>query len=346
MASSRISEQNPPNIDVTRSSVAYGDRAIPKLKRELAGDDDQVRLQALRSLCDKLRNPMNVKEATDEGIAQETPTLLKHSLVEVRRLAAQLLVIVSNHPVGRDSILANGLLTPISQSFDDADVLVREGVHRVTQNVTLIAGGVHKVLEMNLTATLVTKLDQESDTLIKEHILATLHNCMKVNTAPCLATPAIQVFVGHMTHTNAAIRAGACLALTDATFPLEGKEQAVKYNAIPQLVELLQDGDTDVRARAASSLMTVCITTEAKKVVVETDVVDRLGALLDDASTSVKLAAVKAITTIADAPEARRDFRHYVDKLEEIKGIKLTSFDPDALTKAVEKAIASIQWKP
>eukprot|EP00049_Salpingoeca_infusionum_P008169 m.132311 g.132311 ORF g.132311 m.132311 type:complete len:133 (-) comp13932_c0_seq2:1562-1960(-) len=67
MASSRISEQNPPNIDVTRSSVAYGDRAIPKLKRELAGDDDQVRLQALRSLCDKLRNPMNVKEATDEG---------------------------------------------------------------------------------------------------------------------------------------------------------------------------------------------------------------------------------------------------------------------------------------
>ena len=40
------------------------------------------------------------------------------------------------------------------------------------------------------------------------------------------------------------------------SFPLDGKDKAVDVGAIPELVLLLKDDNTDVRAQAAGAIMT------------------------------------------------------------------------------------------
>lgn len=40
------------------------------------------------------------------------------------------------------------------------------------------------------------------------------------------------------------------------SFPLDGKDKAVDVGAIPELVSLLADDNTDVRAQAAGAIMT------------------------------------------------------------------------------------------
>ncbi|XP_077868637.1 radial spoke head 14 homolog, partial [Saccoglossus kowalevskii] len=63
MATTRISAQLPPNIDVTKSPLAYGDRALPRLNRELKDGELIVRQKALRTLCDYLHDPEHIAEA-------------------------------------------------------------------------------------------------------------------------------------------------------------------------------------------------------------------------------------------------------------------------------------------
>ena len=40
------------------------------------------------------------------------------------------------------------------------------------------------------------------------------------------------------------------------SFPLDGKDKAVDVGAMPELVSLLKDDNTDVRAQAAGAIMT------------------------------------------------------------------------------------------
>lgn len=46
----------------------------------------------------------------------------------------------------------------------------------------------------------------------------------------------------------------SCFVL--CSFPLDGKDKAVDVGAMPELVSLLKDDDTDVRAQAAGAIMT------------------------------------------------------------------------------------------
>ena len=46
----------------------------------------------------------------------------------------------------------------------------------------------------------------------------------------------------------------SCFVL--CSFPLDGKDKAVDVGAMPELVSLLKDDNTDVRAQAAGAIMT------------------------------------------------------------------------------------------
>lgn len=67
MASAQVSLNPPKDIDPTRAWVAFGDRGLPKLNRELTAEPLAVRQRALNSLCDLVRRPDNVQSALDAG---------------------------------------------------------------------------------------------------------------------------------------------------------------------------------------------------------------------------------------------------------------------------------------
>lgn len=67
MAHTRISANLPPNIDPTKAPLAFGRRALPKLKEELRSPELLTQQQALMSLCDLVHNPEIVYQALEIG---------------------------------------------------------------------------------------------------------------------------------------------------------------------------------------------------------------------------------------------------------------------------------------
>ncbi|EGD73798.1 hypothetical protein PTSG_05490 [Salpingoeca rosetta] len=109
-----------------------------------------------------------------------------------------------------------------------------------------------------------------------------------------------------------------------------------------------QDSDANprVRAQCAGAIMSLAITTEGKQAAMGAGVTDTLPPLLRDSSSSVVLAAIKAITTVADHPQARRRFSGLVDQLAALKASHKSGLDESAFERAIDKAIATITWKP
>lgn len=67
MATTKVSQSLPPNIDPTNAPLAFGTRALPKLNRELQDDSLITRQRALMALCDQVHNPEKVHESINVG---------------------------------------------------------------------------------------------------------------------------------------------------------------------------------------------------------------------------------------------------------------------------------------
>eukprot|EP01147_Barroeca_monosierra_P000471 gene471-7863_t len=346
MAGTRISDNLPPLLDVTKASVAYGDRALPKLHRELKGNDLLVIQQALRSLSDIIRNPTHLQSAIDEGIQTACRHLLRHDDLVVRQLSLQLVSHVANHAVGRNALLSADYIPALTERFLDQEPTVRWYAHRVINQLSTMPQGAIRILEADLSSTLVDHLVKEDDIDTKVEILTALHNCLKCNADPLLATNIMTVVVGLLSHSHDALREAASVVLTGLSFPLEGKRQGVASGAVKAALQLHDDSNSRIRAQCAAATMSLAITTEGKHAAVADGATQILPSLLDDESDSVVLAAVKAITTLTEHPEARSSFLPLLKKLQAVKEKYIGHIQGDAICRAVDKAIETIQWCP
>lgn len=67
MAHTVISAKYPPHIDPTKAPIAYGDRALPRMNRELQDSNLLLRQRAVMSLCDYIHDPEHIASAIREG---------------------------------------------------------------------------------------------------------------------------------------------------------------------------------------------------------------------------------------------------------------------------------------
>lgn len=114
MAAPRISA-NLPLYDPSKSSLAFGNRALPKLNRELQSLDVAVRQQALLLLADVLHKRENLVTALKEGIPTSLKQLLSDKNATIRQRSAHALGIIAQHALGRLALLENGILPALSQ---------------------------------------------------------------------------------------------------------------------------------------------------------------------------------------------------------------------------------------
>ena len=68
-------------------------------------------------------------------------------------------------------------------------------------------------------------------------------------------SPSLHWLAALLAHADDSVRAGACRAIMDLSFPLEGKDQAVDRGAVPAVTALLEDPIGSLRAAAAGALM-------------------------------------------------------------------------------------------
>lgn len=341
MAATVISAQYPPLIDPTRTPLAYGDRALPKLNRQLKDANLLTRQRAVMSLCDFLHDPEHIADAIREGIPQTLKKLLADGDLTVRQRSTECLYVIGGHAIGRDALLDEEVIISLAKLFDDKEPIARKNAHQAIEMVSETAPGAEGIVNAKLVPNLVNKLREEHDE-IKELILDTLHFCMRVDTTAALANKAMEVFTELLKHKSAVIRSKAARDIMDLSVPLEGKDKAVEVKCVPILVELLTDTSSDsIRSSAAGAIMMIAITTKGKYTALDANAISALVENVAHTNSEVRLNSLKALTCLSEAPEGRKQLLEHVDK------IKTKCEDPiPAVVKAAEIAVKVITWKP
>ncbi|XP_029475990.1 radial spoke head 14 homolog [Rhinatrema bivittatum] len=340
MAHTRISPYWPPNIDPTKAPIAFGERALPKLKEELQNPELLTRQRALRALTDLMHDPEFAYEAIALGFLDNLKVLLFDKDNTVRQSTTEVFSILATHNVGRNGFLRSEVIIPLSQLLDDPVDFCRRNVHKTFELLSELPDGAAGLVNANLVTQLVLKLRTELEE-IQELILSTLHFCVQVEAFQALNAGAVSVLKEKLSHSSVSIRSKAARALMGITIPLEGKNRVCDEDVIPLLVQLLKDQDAQVRANAAGALMNAIITTQGKYAALNADAITALLPLVNDELSKVRLNAIKTLTSLSEAPEGRKVLLENVDQL------RGQLHDPsEAVRRATEIAIQTIQWKP
>lgn len=340
MAGTVISAKYPPHIDITRTPLAYGNRALPRLNRELNDDTLLTRQRAVMSLCDYLHDPEHISSAVKEGIVESLKILLCDNDVTVRQKSTECLYVIASHAIGRQAIVTYDVIKPLAKLFNDPEDIVRLNAHRAIEMVSESNIAAVGIIDVRLVPILIQKLKTELDE-IKELILDTLHYTMKVDVRDALENEAMAVFTSLLGHGSEKIRFQAARNIMDLSVVLLGKDQAVECQCMSPLVQLLNDDGTRVRANAAGAIMMITITTKGKYTALEANAIEPLVNLVDDENSEVRANALKALTCLSEAPEGRKILLGSVEK------IKRRQVDTiPAVAKAADIAVKKILWKP
>ncbi|XP_059162008.1 radial spoke head 14 homolog [Physella acuta] len=340
MASTLISAKYPTNIDPTRTPLAYGNRAIPRLNRELNDENLLVRQRAVMSLCDHLHDPEHIAESIRNGIDKSLKNLLKDPDITVRQKATECLCVMSGHALGRDSFLENQTIFPVALLFNDPEPIARKNAHMCLMRISETPPGADGIVQAQFVDLLVKKLEIEMDN-IKEIILDTLHFCMRVDTLSALEANAMEAFTLLLKHELPTIRFKAARDIMDLSVPLAGKDRAVACGALQLLKDMLKDPTPEVRANAAGAIMTITITTKGKYTAIHALTIPSLVSLVDDLNSEVRLNAIKALTCLSEAPEGRQELLQHVDKIRNHMKDNIQS-----VANAAKTAVKVITWLP
>lgn len=332
-----------PIYDPTKSSLAYGDRALPKLNRELQSSDLRVRQQALLLLADVLHRRENVASALREGIAHSLKELLADEDGLVRERAAKVLCNIAQHSLGRQAFLQEDIITALSKLFSDALFEVRVNAHSAVEMCARNTEGARGTVVAGLVPLCVEKLVKEDTSKLKEIILETLHWCFIVDTTDGLACDVITICQDLLEHTQPNIRGQAARLVYDLSVPLEGKEAACAVEGcIPKLIKLLDGHLVFMRAQALAALMSIAVITDGKHAILTPEVLERLKELLEDESSEVRLNTIKLLSLLAETPQGKESMKSAMQKLQEMS----VQDESDMVKKTAYTATRIIQWLP
>eukprot|EP00035_Acanthoeca_spectabilis_P005503 m.114463 g.114463 ORF g.114463 m.114463 type:complete len:359 (+) comp13053_c0_seq2:6548-7624(+) len=351
LLNSRISLEPPAGVDPTKTTPAFGDRAIPRISRELdQTKNDMITVQrALFTLCDMLRNPNSVSEAISAGIPGQLGHLSNNGNPVVREKATEGLCHFSGHAIGRTTIVSQELIPILAKRFLDAEAIVRLNTHECVERVSKSVEGATAVLRLGLVPHLVRQAGEEEEVQIKEVVLNTLHSTAQVDSIPSLTSGGISTYMTLLDHEAPSVVWRAALNIMDASITTAGKNEACSRGAVDKLVQLL-DGATaempEVVSAVCSALMSITITTMGKQVAVKAGLVERLSGLLSSKDERVLLAGVKLITTTSEAPEAREALKSVVPRLTALTKYRGDRLDEMAVARSAQTAIDTITWTP
>uniref|UniRef100_A0A663MAC3 Radial spoke head 14 homolog n=1 Tax=Athene cunicularia TaxID=194338 RepID=A0A663MAC3_ATHCN len=322
MAHARISASLPPDIDPTKAPIAFGRRALPKLREELHSPELLTQQRALMALCDLVHDPENVYQAIEIGFLDNLKTLLLHRDSTVRQKTTEILCIMAMHNVGRQGLIQNGVISALTELLDDPVDICRKNTHQIFEMMAKLYEGAVDILRAGLIPLLVFKLETEPDE-IQELILDTLSNSLRVEASEALAT-------------------GAVIILKEKNLSIILKGKGVLCEEVtPALVSLLEDSDPQVQASAAGALMFATVKPQGRFSALAAEAIPPLLKLVAEETIKARLSAIKTLTMLAELPEGRKTLLDHIDTFQQCLN------DPcEAVKRAAKIAISVIKWKP
>ncbi|XP_048855882.1 radial spoke head 14 homolog [Brienomyrus brachyistius] len=343
MSSTRTSAMPPPDMDPSKAQVAFGNRALPRLMRQLQDTRLLTRQRALAALCDLVHDPERAYEVTEAGCLEKLKALLQDEDTAVRVKTTEILHLLANHHVSRLAFLEHHVVVSLSDLLDDPVLSCRRNVHQALQVVARFPAGANCLLSLGLVQRLVTKLSkqEEEEEEIQGLILATLSSCVRVDAKPALASDGVPVLHNLLSHPSSSIRCAAARVMVAISASREGKDVLCEEEVLPVLVKLLCDSDPGIKAYAAGTIMNTAVITKGKYQALKSGAIPPLLALVTSEDTAVCANALRALTVLAEVPSARQKLLEHVPLLE-----TRLSHHVAIIRRAAAAAIRVITWLP
>lgn len=266
----------PAPIPRTKIVEAYGLQMCPKLVQQVAGDDLEVRVNALAVLSEEFRNPMSIEGCTAAGIIK----VLSHMVVDpdynTRLLSSKALAIAAVDANGLQAILYEDAVGDILRGVNDPSEEVRQYIYECICHASRTPQGIDACVKSNVSAAFVKRIATESPALYPI-ILQTVYNIVSFKEeglVGALEAKAVTTCIKLLDSNSAATRSEAAKVLGFLCYDEGAKSEALENDAIEKLLSLLYFDEVDstktkepltVVSSVTLALMAVTSTDEGKR---------------------------------------------------------------------------------
>lgn len=359
----------PAPIPYAKIVEAYGLRKCPKLIEQVAGEDLQVRVNALAVLCDEFNNGYSIFSCAQVGAIKILSVMVTDPDYLSRERASRALAIAARDANGHQAILEEKSIEDILPGHQDPSEEVRANVYECLYQMTRTVAGVEASVKAQVTKAVVSALTKESFSL-KPVLLRTLCNIAGSEQGRADALNAGVVLkcidlTKESTQEQPETVAEALRTLGNLCFDEEAKEQAIEGGAMPAIFSLLSlpaptiPKGTAAAAKATAiasslikiktectlALMAISSTDEGKRQVLSCNGVEHLVALLGDTSRVLRLNALKVIANAAVYPPTRTRFASDPGCMVLLNRIKDDTSD-QLLQRHATIALDAVNWTP
>lgn len=348
-AISHESKAQPGEILPTKIVSAYGLRKCPKLVEQIAGDDLEVRINALKVLCEEMHNPYSVYLCSQAGVVSVLSAMVCDPDFSTRLYSSKALAIMAKDSNGLDAILHDEAVNDILLGKSDPHEEVRDNVFTCLLHVCRTADGVDACNATDATTAFVDAIRTESNA-IKTILLQALYHISGSETGlvEILRAGGVEVCVELLDSSDPITQSNAARTLGFICFDDRGKQDALEFGAVPKILEVLKlmriTLSSNVKSNLLLALMSITSTDEGKRQCNRDDLINIIVLLLFDDDRIVKLNILKVISNIAVHPRIRQELVTDSACLSQLK--KIRDSDDNLLKRHAEVAINATVWKP
>lgn len=345
----------------TKIVEAYGLGKCPKLVQQIAGNDLEVRINALAVLCDEFQNPYSIEGCARGGVIGVLSKMIKDPDYTTRVRATKALSIAAGDANGVRFMLEDdtAVIPQIVEGVEDPSELVRGNVYKCLLGVTRTVEGTDSCVKYDVAKAFVNVLGNETDSL-KPTMLQALHNMVGSENGLVSAIDANTVGICIELLAKSGVSADLYsefepLIISDAAktlgfmcFDGRAKIEALQKGAIENIIQLLKTKGailaTDAKSSITVALMAITTTNEGKIQVHAHNGIENITALLYDSSKVVVLNTLKIVSNIAVYPPSREVLN--ADSTCVVKLRKLCKSEDALVAKHAALTLAAVSWKP
>lgn len=340
MSLPRVSTNLPPHLHPANSALAFEERMLPKLNREIGGEDVNDRKRALNSLKVIALNQEQAYQMRQLGLLETLGAVLCDPDDFCREYATEIFCTLCAHNMGRQATIK--FIPNLSALFRDSNVQTRVNVHKTLNYLTDVVLGISAIIGQNLIPVLIKLLQTEKETQVLRWIIQTLNKCLMMCADEALEHSGLKTLKKLLELDDSVILEFSLRAIAEITVPLKGKNSANKTDDLTDiLVKFLSSDEPEQQAAAACAIGSMSITTEGKTKSFDSGCIEPLCKMLDSSLSEARLMALSALEICGEVPAARMVLREHLDTISE-----LVSDDEPLVRDAAQKCIEIIKWRP
>ncbi|KAL7291398.1 hypothetical protein TKK_0014991 [Trichogramma kaykai] len=337
-----------PDVDPTKTKLAWGPFALPKLKRELGSHDTLIVRQAVTTLADLVYDPVKIVEAKKHHIPTKLAMLLQSNDPYIRERVTMTFKTMAQHAVGLELILQNRtIIANLSSCFKDQLAAVRFQAALAVEMLVLDCEAAQQLSVCGFVESINSRLCSELKYILVVHLRILnelLHQSIK---RQCVDLGMLANLTALLKRQSEDVLCGAlaCLALL-CQDPC-ARDLAIEADLLNTLKTLvLEDDRVSVNTEAALCACLVSIATKGKLRLLQLEMTSPLVQLALNKcrycrNPRLLLAIIKLLTNVSEAPEGRRLLleKHYCD----IVGIEVGN---ELVEQHRQILLDTINWEP